>query len=132
MILAPSQTSVITMIAVVSGILSAFLLPVIGAIVDYTPHRRLVGVASAIFVTIVQAVQMYLTDRSWFPMAVLQAINGFMYMVQVLAVYAYLPDVGREVGPGRMTTFSALFTMCQFGAQVSRVVPLHTLCNRPF
>ena len=101
------------MIAVVSGVLSAFLLPIIGAVVDYTPHRRLVGIGSALFITVVQGIQIWLTDSTWFPMAILQAINGFMYMVQVLAVYAYLPDIGREVGPGKMTSFSALFTMCQ-------------------
>ncbi len=33
--------------------------------------------------------------------------------------YAYLPDIGRPIGPDRMTWFSALFTMCQFGSQVT-------------
>mmetsp|Transcript_17058 Transcript_17058/g.36857 ORF Transcript_17058/g.36857 Transcript_17058/m.36857 type:complete len:530 (+) Transcript_17058:80-1669(+) len=115
-------TSLITMIAVVSGILSAFLLPIIGAIVDYTPHRRAVGILSAIFITTVQGVQIWLTTTTWFPMAILQAINGFMYMVQVLAVYAYLPDIGRGVGPSKMMWFSAVFTMCQFGSQVTYLV----------
>ncbi|KAL7542812.1 hypothetical protein ACHAXR_012126 [Thalassiosira sp. AJA248-18] len=115
-------SSLITMIAVVSGVLSAFLLPIIGAVVDYTPHRRLVGILSALFITVVQGIQIWLNDTTWFPMAILQALNGFMYMVQVLAVYAYLPDIGREVGARKMTWFSALFTMCQFGAQSTFLV----------
>eukprot|EP00580_Thalassiosira_gravida_P006576 CAMPEP_0201633962 /NCGR_PEP_ID=MMETSP0493-20130528/7077_1 /ASSEMBLY_ACC=CAM_ASM_000838 /TAXON_ID=420259 /ORGANISM="Thalassiosira gravida, Strain GMp14c1" /LENGTH=531 /DNA_ID=CAMNT_0048105745 /DNA_START=119 /DNA_END=1714 /DNA_ORIENTATION=+ len=115
-------TSLITMIAVVSGVLSAFLLPIIGAIVDYTPHRRMVGVFSALFITVVQGVQIWLTDATWFPMAILQAINGFMYMVQVLAVYAYLPDIGRHVGPTKMTWYSAVFTMCQFSSQATYLI----------
>ena len=114
-------SSLITLIAVVSGILSAFLMPVIGAIVDYTPHRRMVGIFSALFITTVQGVQIWLTEMTWFPMAVLQAINGFMYMVSILTIFAYLPDIGRAVGPEKMTRFSALFTMCQFAAQVSEL-----------
>jgi len=110
-------SSLITNIALVSGLISACCLPVIGAIVDYTPHRRLLGIGSAVFITVVQAVQIWLTDKTWFPMAILQAVNGFMYMVQVMAVYAYLPDLGRQIGPKKMTWFSALFTMCQFSAQ---------------
>mmetsp|Transcript_46906 Transcript_46906/g.142093 ORF Transcript_46906/g.142093 Transcript_46906/m.142093 type:complete len:460 (+) Transcript_46906:162-1541(+) len=112
-------SSLITNIALVSGLISAFCLPVIGAIVDYTPYRRLVGIFSAVFITVVQGVQIWLTDSTWFPMAILQAINGFMYMVQVLAVYAYLPDLGRLVGPRKMAWYSALYTMCQFGAQAT-------------
>lgn len=115
-------SSLITNIALVSGLISAFLLPVIGAIVDYTPHRRFVGVFSATFITIVQGVQIWLNETTWFPMAILQAVNGFMYMVQVMAVYAYLPDLGRFVGPKKMAWFSALFTMCQFGAQSAYLV----------
>lgn len=115
-------TSLITLIAVVSGVLSACLLPVIGAVVDYTQYRRAVGIGSALFITVVQAIQIWLTDETWFPMSILQALNGFMYMVQVLAVYAYLPDIGREVGEGKMLSFSALFTMTQFGCQVTYLI----------
>jgi len=115
-------SSLITNIALVSGLISAFCLPVIGAIVDYTPRRRAVGVFSATFITVVQGVQIWLNETTWFPMAILQAVNGFMYMVQVMAVYAYLPDLGRSVGEKKMCWFSALFTMCQFGAQMTYLI----------
>lgn len=115
-------SSLITMIAVVSGILSALLLPILGAVVDYTPYRRSLGVFSAVFMTVVQGIQIWLTDTTWFPMAILQALNGFVYMIQVLAIYAYLPGIGRTIGPQKMTWMSALFVMCQFGAQATYLV----------
>lgn len=115
-------SSLITMIAVVSGVMSAFLLPIIGAMVDYTPYRRFLGIFSALFITVVQALQIWLTSETWFPMAILQAINGFMYMVQVLAIYAYLPGIGRQVGAKKMMNFSAIFTMTQFGAQTCYLI----------
>jgi len=95
-------SSLITMIAVVSGVLSAFLLPFIGAVVDYTPYRRAVGIGSALFITAVQGIQIWLTDDTWFPMAILQAINGFMYMVQVSFCWLLLMPMRkpRRVKPG--------------------------------
>lgn len=115
-------SSLITMIAVVSGVMAACLLPIIGAIVDYTPYRRALGLFSAVFIAAVQAIQIWLTEKTWFPMAILQAINGFMYLVQVLAIYAYLPDIGREVGSKKMMGFAAIFTMTQFGSQSAYLV----------
>jgi len=50
-------------------------------------------------------------------MAVLQSIAGFLYEVQKLATYAYLPDIGRLVDERKMTSFTSTFAMLQFSAQ---------------
>jgi len=47
----------------------------------------------------------------------LQAIAGFVYQIEVVAVYAYLPDISREVGEKIMTAFSSRFTFVQFTSQ---------------
>ena len=51
---------------------------------------------------VVQAVQIGTVSATWFPMAILQAITGFFYQIQVLATYAYLPDISRAVGETKM------------------------------
>ena len=94
-------TSLVSTIAVISGLLAAFLMPLIGAVVDFTPHRRLVGIVSAATMVAIQAVQAGTVSATWFPMAILQAIVGFIYQIQVLAVYAYLPEMARDVGEKR-------------------------------
>jgi MFS-type transporter involved in bile tolerance (Atg22 family) len=109
--------SLIANIAVISGLLSAFLMPVIGAIVDYTPHRRATGIAAALFLVLIQGVQIGTVSATWFPMLILQAIAGFIYQVEVLATYAYLPEIARAVGEKIMTRFTSSFVMLQFGAQ---------------
>ena len=98
--------SFVSTIAVVAGLLSALFMPVIGAMVDYTSHRRTVGIVSAILMVLIQIVQIYTTSDTWLVMALLQAIAGFLYQVQVLAVYAYLPDIAKVVGESIMTNFS--------------------------
>lgn len=49
-------------------------------------------------------------------MAVLQAIAGFIYQVQVVSNYAYLPEMAREVGQARMNSYTAIFTQTQFSS----------------
>lgn len=95
--------SLITNISVISGLLAAFFMPIVGAIIDYTPYRRTTGVVSAVILSVIQATQIALYSSTWYAMMILQAIAGFVYQVQVLATYAYLPDIARAVGEAKMT-----------------------------
>mmetsp|Transcript_24425 Transcript_24425/g.45517 ORF Transcript_24425/g.45517 Transcript_24425/m.45517 type:complete len:531 (+) Transcript_24425:237-1829(+) len=112
-------STLITNIAVISGLLAAFFMPVFGAVIDYTSHRKLLGVGSAVFLTLIQATQMATNSTTWFPMAVLQAIAGFVYQIQVVTTYAYLPEMARFVGQNLMNNFTAIFTMSQFASQAT-------------
>lgn len=49
-------------------------------------------------------------------MSALQAIAGFIYQVQVVSTYAYLPEMAREVGQARMNSYTAIFTQTQFSS----------------
>lgn len=95
--------SLVSNIAVISGVLSALFMPVIGALIDYTPHRRPVGILSALLIIAIQIAQIGTTSSTWMLMAVLQALAGFLYQIQVLGTYAYLPDIARIVGEDTMT-----------------------------
>jgi len=77
--------SLIANIAVISGLLSAFLMPLIGAIVDGTPHRRLTGIVAAVAMILIQAAQIGTVSTTWFAMLILQAITGFIYQIEVSA-----------------------------------------------
>lgn len=94
--------SLVSTIAVISGLLAAFFMPLIGALVDFTPHRKAVGIWSVVAMILIQLVQAGTVSATWFPMAILQAIVGFIYQIQVLAVFSYLPETAREVGEDRM------------------------------
>ncbi len=50
-------------------------------------------------------------------MAILQAINGFVYQVVSLCQYSYLPEVQRQVDAKTMTWYTSLFYIVQFGHQ---------------
>lgn len=109
--------SLITNIAVVGGLVSALFMPVIGALIDYTPHRWKIGVASAMLLILIQIIQIGITSSTWFAMALLQCLSGFLFQVQNLATYAYVPNLARAVGEEAMTKYMPTFTMIQFSSQ---------------
>jgi len=106
--------SLVANIAVITGLLSAFLMPLIGAVVDYTPHRRAVGIWSAVMIVAIQIIQIGTVESTWFPMLILQGIAGFMYQIQVVAAFAYLPEVASLVGQEKMAVckYTYLYGAC--------------------
>jgi MFS-type transporter involved in bile tolerance (Atg22 family) len=74
--------ALITNIAALSGLLSALFMPVAGAIMDYTSHRRTTGIVSAQILTLIQIIQIGISSSNWFAMAILQVFMGVFYHIQ--------------------------------------------------
>merc|ERR1712151_1442290 len=85
-----------------------------GGIVDFTPHRRLVGIFSAISLVLLQAIFIGTTESTWLFMAFLKAITDFVYHAQELATFSYLPEMATIVDDQTMAHFSSIFSMLQF------------------
>lgn len=73
--------ALITNIAAFSGFLSALFMPIAGAIIDFTDHRRAVGIGTSVFIVLVQATQIFTNQSNWMAMSILQALWGCSYMV---------------------------------------------------
>ena len=112
-------TALIANIAVVSSLLSAFLMPLAGAAMDYTPHRRKIGIYVTALMILIQAIQIGTLQKTWFAMSVLQGIAGFLYQAQVIATFAYLPVIARAVGQATMTH-------CEY----FKLMMIHACCTR--
>lgn len=115
-------SSLISLIATLSGILSCFFLPFMGAIVDYTRHRWSLGVISCSVLVLVQAIQIGTVQKTWFIMSILQAFNGFVYQVVTLASYAYLPEIASEVTEKKYNWYTSLYYIVMFGHQALYIV----------
>ena len=110
-------SSLITNIAVISGLASAFTMPLTGAIVDFTPYRKHIGLGSALLIAIIQAIQIGTNENTWFYMSILQAIAGWLTQIQVLSQYAYYPEVARQVGETKMNSIVNTWSVTQFITQ---------------
>mmetsp|Transcript_26134 Transcript_26134/g.30354 ORF Transcript_26134/g.30354 Transcript_26134/m.30354 type:complete len:486 (+) Transcript_26134:142-1599(+) len=111
------SSSLITAIGTVSGILSAIMLPFMGALVDCTPSRRKIGKVFTITLVVIQTIQIGTVQSTWRFMALLQAINGFVFQVTILAAYSYLPEIGRDIGEKLMTEYSSDYFIMMFGME---------------
>ena len=112
-----TPSALISNTQVYAGIGAALFLPVAGAIIDTTPYRRTLGVVTAALITIIQAVQIGLSQSTWGPMYILQSISAVLYLVQVAPAYAYLPEIAKEKGHEKTTRFTSSFQAFQFGFQ---------------
>ena len=115
-------SSLITIIGTISGLMAAFFLPIIGAIVDYTKYRKATYTTIATASMVIQAIQIGTVEATWFPMAILQAINGFFYSALAVAANAYQPEIVREVGEELYTVYSARYYVWMFGMQAFYLV----------
>jgi MFS-type transporter involved in bile tolerance (Atg22 family) len=120
-----NPVSLISGIPVVSGVLGAFLMPIIGVILDFTSYRRFVGVLFSAVFTVIQVVQIAIGEKTWFAMAILQAIAGFCFTIIVLTTIAYLPEICEQVGQlkvrqncDRHVTVESLFISITFSTRV--------------
>jgi MFS-type transporter involved in bile tolerance (Atg22 family) len=109
--------SLISNIAVVAGLLSAFFMPFIGVILDFTPYRRFVGILVAIVFTLIQATQIAIGEKTWFAMAILQSFSGFCFTIMITTTLAYLPEICEQVGRLKHARYTARFTAKQFTLQ---------------
>lgn len=53
---------------------------------------------------------------------VFQAVAVFFYFAQLVSLYAYLPEMKRDVGQEKMSVFTSLFQTVQFGTQAGFLV----------
>ena len=73
----------------------------------------------AVCMILIQAIQIGTVQATWFPMAILQAINGFLHQAFALIAFAYLPEIRSTVGDATMTSYSSRFYMWMSGMEFS-------------
>jgi UMF1 family MFS transporter len=115
-------SSILTDIVMVVGLLSAFMMPLVGSIIDHTPYRRAVGTFSAFTMCTFILIQMLVMEDHWFVAAVLQIFVAFSYTVHLCAVYAYLPELTPH--HEKLTQYTARFSAAQYVGSVSFLVAM--------
>jgi len=114
--------SLILLIPTISGVMSAFLLPVVGAMIDYTPYRRtLFAIFSCILLSI-QGAQVATMETTWFIMIILQAINGFIFDGVSISRIAYLLEIATDVGEEVMTSYAGYFNASFYVSQLGFII----------
>jgi len=108
--------SLLTTATVITGIASAIFMPLVGAIVDHTRHRKAVGIITAFIVCVITAVQINISADTWFAVLVLEIFGGFFLIAHITAAMAYLPDL-TEV-EADLAHLTSRFNMVQYTFQL--------------
>ena len=109
-------SSLLTTYTIVIGITSAVLMPLMGSLVDHTPHRRLLGrILSALYCLLLFP-QIFISENTWLMVAILQVFVAFIGWGQTLLAYAYLPELSTDENV--LNRYIASFTMVQYGSMV--------------
>jgi MFS-type transporter involved in bile tolerance (Atg22 family) len=108
-------TSILTAVTAVVGVLAALVMPIVGAVIDHTPHRRILAQISAAVVVVITGIQMTVNQSNWFIILCLEAIGGFSLLVHAAAVYSYLPDL--SIDEKDYITYTSSFNVRMFSCQ---------------
>ena len=91
-------SSLVTTVVMVGQLSAAFLMPFVGAAVDYTDSRRLFGSASAWILAVTTLLQAVISRRTWQLVACLQVVSIASYVCHQVAVLSYLPGLSVVAG----------------------------------
>ena len=109
-------SSLLTTYTIVVGLVSAALLPLMGAIVDYTAHRRWVARVTSVTLCVLMVPQLFVNERTWIAVACLQIAVAFAGWAQTMVSHAYLPELTNI--EERLNEYTKSFTVVTFTAMV--------------
>ncbi len=105
-------SSLLTTYGTIVGLISACSLPLVGAVVDYTSQRKLIGFCTAIIQIGLTFGQIFISKSNWFAMTVALVFNAFVGWVHTLAAFAYLPELTED--SNLLVSWTASFHILQY------------------
>lgn len=89
-------SSVLTVGSVIVGVLAGVTMPFVGALVDHTRYRKMMGSVSAFIVVLAVAAQLILNEDTWFAVFIMETIGGYFLIMHQVCTMAYLPDLSHN------------------------------------
>uniref|UniRef100_A0A7S1YC20 Major facilitator superfamily (MFS) profile domain-containing protein n=1 Tax=Grammatophora oceanica TaxID=210454 RepID=A0A7S1YC20_9STRA len=109
-------SSLITTYTVVVGIVSTSIMPLVGAVVDYTSVRLKLGRILSVAFSLFLVVTPFVGPKTWFPIAICQIlVSSIGWAISALSL-AYLPEI--ETDKDKLNKLNANFTIVQFACMV--------------
>eukprot|EP00527_Entomoneis_sp_CCMP2396_P003105 CAMPEP_0198136950 /NCGR_PEP_ID=MMETSP1443-20131203/491_1 /TAXON_ID=186043 /ORGANISM="Entomoneis sp., Strain CCMP2396" /LENGTH=550 /DNA_ID=CAMNT_0043798257 /DNA_START=114 /DNA_END=1766 /DNA_ORIENTATION=+ len=108
-------SSLLTLMTSIVGVIAAILMPIVGAVVDHTAHRRMLGVVSGFLAVALIGAQIFITEDNWFGMLIIDAVQTFAFLVHTTTVFAYLPDL--TLDQNVLSHYTSRFNLRQYVGQ---------------
>ena len=108
-------SSVLTVASLIVNITAGVTMPFVGALVDHTDHRKIMGTVSAFIMTLSVAVQCGINENTWLAAYIFEIIGGYFLIMHQVCTMAYLPDLTHVTE--EMGHYTARFMMNQYFIQ---------------
>ncbi len=105
-------SSLLTSYATLVAVFIAVCLPVVGAIVDHTEHRKRFGQVTALIQLLLVLILSFISETNWIFMAIVQVFSAVVGWLHALVVFAYLPELTNNAP--LLVKWTANFHMLQF------------------
>jgi UMF1 family MFS transporter len=109
-------SSLLSNMAVVSGLLVPLLLPLVGAVLDHTPHRKGVAAATALGLAALKGLEAAVGRHTWFTITILQVLSSVLYNIHVTATYAYKSELGSA--PAVQASYQSFYSATQYASML--------------
>ncbi|KAL7473005.1 hypothetical protein ACHAXS_013380 [Conticribra weissflogii] len=113
-------SSLLALYNVIVGLASSALLPLLGAVVDHTSVRRLIGRISAIIYCATLFPMIFLSESTWFAVAILLIISAFVGWIHSGMSFAYLPEMSDDKDV--LERLNTSFAVVQYGTDVVYII----------
>jgi UMF1 family MFS transporter len=110
-------SSLLTTYTIVIGVFSSILMPLMGAVVDYTSLRLKIGRISTVIWCVALFPSIFIGSKTWFPIAILTVIISLVGWVQTIVTYAYLPELTKD--RELLNKYTSNYTVIQYSTMVS-------------
>lgn len=103
--------------AMVSSLVSAAITPILGSLIDYTHHRKNIGIFLSVVALLSTISQIWTRKETWFIMTILEVILMICFNSQVLVTFAYFPEIAIIVPEKeKMNTYVSMIMCIGFAA----------------
>jgi len=86
-------SSLLTTITSVASFISAFLLPIVGAIVDHSDYRKQVAIVSGVLIIICNFFEIFVSANTFWFVIFCYSLAGVIFLLHQMTVFAYFNEL---------------------------------------
>lgn len=105
-------SSLLSTMATIGGGVSVIIMPVVGAMIDHTPHRWKVGFLSAVFLVLGKGLETMISPSTWVWVAIIQIVTAISFTIHVLAALPYVSELSKD--PLEQTRYNVSISIAFF------------------
>lgn len=109
-------SSLLTNMKSIASFTSMLMLPLFGAVVDFTPYRKQVGMFTAFAVVVIKGLELVLGPRTWFFVVCIQVLSDLLYQLHTATTESYAAEItNKPMGQSKyQSAFSGIIFVSMF------------------